>query len=212
MQIQQIGVKMLEARSCLWHNVKSLLLWICEIHFVQWRVKLPRPGCYLHVSYHVIQFSYLYFTSLPFTFHALLLTTKQWVHHCPLYTTTHPASQVDVSNHGSLLWSEQDVSRIEHKVLHLQYCWFLWTEASAQTPFSLQELTKWMSNQTASSCLLLMLLLPEVAKSKGYESRAAPMALQPHWPAPLTWGLGQAQWLAAACSYISVSRIMPHWK
>lgn len=149
---------------------------------------------------------------LPFTFHALLLTTKQWVHHCPLYTTTHPASQVDVSNHGSLLWSEQDVSRIEHKVLHLQYCWFLWTEASAQTPFWLQELTKWMSNQTASSCLLLMLLLPEVAKSKGYESRAAPMALQSHWPAPLTWGLGQAQWLAAACSYISVSRIMPHWK
>lgn len=39
------------------------------------------------------------------------------------------------------------------------------------------------SNQTASSCFLLMLLLPEVTKSNGYESRAVPVAFQAHWPA-----------------------------
>lgn len=188
MQILQIGVKMLEARSHLWHYVKSLLLWICEIYFVQWGVKLPRPGCYLPVSY-AIQFSYLNFTPPPLLskYYSLQPSRGSITAHC----TPQPIQllRLDVSKLSSLLRLEQDVSRIQHKVLHLQHCWFLWTEASAQSHFWLQELTNWMQQPDsilllpASSCFLLMLLLPEVTKSNGYESRAVPVAFQAHWPA-----------------------------
>lgn len=149
MQIQQIGVKMLEARSHLWHDVKSLLLWICEIHFVQWGVKLPRPGCYLPVSCHVVKSSYLNFTSLPLTFQVLLLTTKQRLHYCPLYTTTHL----------------------------LACCLFY-------------------------SCL-------KSQRAMGTRVRRSPWLFS-HIDRP--WGLKQALWLAAPCSYISVFTITPCWK
>lgn len=215
MQILQIGVKMLEARSHLWHYVKSLLLWICEIYFVQWGVKLPRPGCYLPVSYHAIQFSYLNFTPPPY-FPSITPYNQA---EAPLLPTVHrnPSSFSGWMFPSLALcfgWSRMFLGS------NTRFCISSTVGSCEQRPLhnlisDSKSLRTECSNQTASSCFLHPLascLCYSCLKSQ--RAMGMRVGLFP-WlfrHTDLPWGLGQAPWLAAACSYISASRIMPRWK
>lgn len=206
MQIQQIGVKMLEARSHLWHYVKSLLLWICEIYFVQWGVKLPRPGCYLPVSYHAIQFSYLNFTppSPPPYFPSItpynqaeapLLPT---VHHNPSSFSGWMFPSLALCFGWSRVFLGSNTRFCISALLVLVNRGLCTISFLTPRAYELNAATR---QHPLASCLCYSCLKSQ--RAMGMRVGLFPWLFR-HTDLP--WGL------AAACSYISASRIMSRWK
>lgn len=191
-----------------------MVLWICEIHFFSKKQSLwlPKPDHYPPVTH----LSYLYFISISLTFQVFFLVTEQRLHYCPSHTTTHhppgfsgwmfPTVAFSLSKSKKFLGFVRRfcISNILGTPM-LQQC----VEASAETgrlicdtKGLLSECNNWKtSSYLCYSCLK--------SHRRAMDMRVE-LYLQLFSCIDLSCVPGQVPWLVAACSCISVSRIMPH--
>lgn len=204
----------------LWHYVKHLLLWICEIHFFSKKqsLQLPKPDHYLPVSHHVMHFSYLYFISISLTLQVFFLVTEQRLYYCPSHTTTHhppsfsgwmlPTVAFCLSKSKKFLGFDRRFcisSMIGTDML--QQC----MEASAETDRLIRD-TKGLLIECNNQMTSFHLWYSCLKSHRRAMDMRAELYLQLFSCIDLSCVPGQVPWLVAACSCISVSRIMPHWK